>query len=379
MTPRTVTLSVLGRQVEVVCPDEAEASRVRRDWARCLHGGRSEVSSRRIDVSLPPGSSVEACHYALATSVTTRLIDQMVGLKLMFHACGLSTPDGQVLALVAPSGTGKTTAAHALCQSSFGYVTDEALVVGEDLAVDPYPKPLSLIVRDAESLTKVQWGPDALGLKGIPASLRLSKVIVLDRRPTESGARLENLGLIEAMLLVIPQTSGLPSLPKPLQRLARAVTIGGGGVRLIYSEIEDAEPLLIDVAHSTLDEDGALWAPIEPSLVQPIPWRDGHLSLRAFQDAVSVGEEILILVDGVPMHLSGIGATIWSAVGRGVKRSDMVSHVVGAHGEHPDAEALVSATIAALLTAGAVVRRHPQTLAEVMAGQSTDSDTPLPG
>ena len=53
------------------------------------------------------------------------------------HAAGLTDDRGRVLALVAASGTGKTTAARILGRH-LGYLSDETISVGAELEVLPY-------------------------------------------------------------------------------------------------------------------------------------------------------------------------------------------------------------------------------------------------
>ena len=48
----------------------------------------------------------------------------------MLHAAGIADADGLVVALVGPSGMGKTTASSYLARHGFGYVTDETVSIG---------------------------------------------------------------------------------------------------------------------------------------------------------------------------------------------------------------------------------------------------------
>ena len=73
--------------------------------------------------------------------------------------------------------------------------------------------------------------------------------MLLERRDDVSAPRLEPIGLIEAMGAVLPQTSALPSLDRPLDRLARVLATGHGPYRLVYRDIEDCVDLLTELAH----------------------------------------------------------------------------------------------------------------------------------
>ena len=101
----------------------------------------------------------------MASTVTMRVVQALVGQAVMLHAAGLSTQDGVVIGLVGGSGAGKSTATERLCRSAFGYVTDELLVVEPDGTVRAYPKPLSVIPERGDRSGKEPKGPDQLGLR----------------------------------------------------------------------------------------------------------------------------------------------------------------------------------------------------------------------
>ena len=169
--------------------------------------------------------------YRVSRALTTSSILRRAGQCLMLHAAGVAADDGGTVALVAASGTGKTTAARLLGRS-LGYVSDETVAIEHDLTVRAHPKPLSIVVDPAEPTTKHERSPDDLGLQRAPGSLRLAAVVLLERRADVSAPRLEPIGLIEAMGAVLPQTSALPSLDRPLDRLARVLATGHGPYRL---------------------------------------------------------------------------------------------------------------------------------------------------
>ena len=106
--------------------------------------------------------------------------------------------------------------------------------------------------------------------------------------------------------------------------------------------------------------------------------KDGRWAAVPWQDALIVEDEALLLIDGVPMRLAGIGLTIWRAIADGIAPYRLTAHVIAVHGDHPEAVALVADAQAALLEAGAVVHSSPMSLAQVMAGESRDDSSPRP-
>ena len=59
---------------------------------------------------------------------------------MSLHAAGLADRDGRALALVAASGTGKTTAARTL-GGTLGYLSDETVSSAADSTSFPTPSP----------------------------------------------------------------------------------------------------------------------------------------------------------------------------------------------------------------------------------------------
>ena len=66
------------------------------------------------------------------------------GRRINLHAGGVADESRRVLAVVGPSGTGKTTATLALARR-LGYVSDETVSIDPDGTVAPHPKPLSVV------------------------------------------------------------------------------------------------------------------------------------------------------------------------------------------------------------------------------------------
>ena len=294
--------------------------------------------------------------YLVSRLLTTASIVRRVGSCVMLHAAGIATDHGGTVALVAASGTGKTTASRVLGRS-LGYVSDETIAVEHDLTVRPYPKPLSIIVDPGAPTSKHERSPDDLGLVRAPRSLHLSAVAVLDRRDDVAEASLEPIGLVEALALVLPQTSGLVSLDRPLDRLARVLSVGGGPYRLTYRDIDDCVDLVADLAHARQrGADDVAWTWIDGLEDAPYPmsvpeafgpsttvWRNG------FRDALLSNGVLLVMQDWSPVTLPGLAATLWLAAGEKCTVADLVDVATVELGGHPDAEVIVLDTVRELI------------------------------
>ena len=351
-------------------PDDAPAFVVRRTVE-----GRVEIDGvphLLVDADLP---------YAVSRALTAASIHRRSGQCLLLHAAGVATDDGGTVALVAGSGTGKTTASRVLGQS-LGYVTDETVCVEHDLRVLAYPKPLSVVVDPEAPRGKRESSPDELGLVRAPAALTLSCTVLLRRSPDVTSPVLEPISLVDAMAEVLPQTSALPSLDRPLDRLAVALTTGHGPWRLTYRDVADCVDLVADLAHRRF--------PDGPPHEVTWTWVDGHEGLAAeeaarpettqpeaaqaeaaphdaavaargdattwtrapFRDAVVSDGSALVMLDRVPITLPGLAATVWLAAGDPVGLADLVDAATASHGPHPDAEAVVTGTVATLVAQG---------------------------
>lgn len=311
--------------------------------------------------------------YAVSREITMASIHRRSGQCLMLHAAGLATGDGRTVALVAASGTGKTTASRVLGRS-LGYVSDETVCVEHDLSVLAYPKPLSVVVDPDTPHGKCESSPDELGLGRAVADLSLSATVVLHRSADVTTPVLEAISLIEAMGEVLPQTSALPSLDRPLDRLATALTTGHGPWRLTYRDIADCVEIVSDLAHHrfpdgrphevtwTWVEGGTASDPVPaPDLMSapdPVPGTDeGHDEPAAwrrtpFRDAVVSDGSALVMLERVPVTLPGMAAVVWLAAAEPTTLADLVAATTAALGPHPDARALVAATVASLVESG---------------------------
>lgn len=212
---------------------------VRSAWSWCLS-----------DLGLPPqvwveasyelGDSLESFMEGFTQRINYAAIESQAGSLLMLHACALADATGRVAALIAPSGTGKTTAALALGEE-FGYLSDETAGVLPDGVVVPYPKPLSVIETPGQP--KRQLSAGELGFTRPSGPFQIGALLHLSRR--DSGpATIEEVPLLEALALLAPQTSFLTQLDRPLHRLADVITTCGGLRVVHYSAAADLAPVV---------------------------------------------------------------------------------------------------------------------------------------
>jgi DNA polymerase III delta prime subunit len=191
-------------------------------------------------------TSLEHLLHDLSPVVTERAITRNAGRLLMLHAAGVADSDsGACVALVAPSGTGKTTATRILARE-LGYASDETVGIREDLGVVAHPKPLSILTSEQSAL-KVQTPASRLGLQPTPTGLHLAGVLVLRRDPDGPEVEVAPVRTVLALAELAPQTSYLSRLPRPLHRLADAL-VATGGLRLVtYREADALRPVVRDL------------------------------------------------------------------------------------------------------------------------------------
>lgn len=384
-----VRLDLPGVTVVLQFDDAGTTDQMRHAWSRCLSANQVPSSD---DVVLPSEDTVGLSAgdgQALAMRLTSDAIMACRGERLMFHATGLADKAGRVVALVGPSGAGKTTAAARLGGAGFGYVTDELLVVDSDCRVLPFPRPLFAYAPESSGGTKRRRGPDDLGLGICPPEPRLSRLMLLRRSPDEpTEARLEPVPLIDGLLELIPQTSALAALDRPLQRLCRLAEACGGVQRLVYTEILDAREVVVASLGTSLAMADESW--IDPGgHPQPegsVAWglMDGKVRRGPYRDAIVVGDEALLFVEDTPVRLAGIGLTIWLLAAEAPSLGPLVDKVVEEHGPHPDAVSLVRAAVESLVSARVVGYSPPRPLVqqaspESVAGLPAPPDGVAPG
>jgi hypothetical protein len=152
-------------------------------------------------------------------------------------------------------------------------------------------------------------------------------------------------------MALVPNTSSITAFDEPLQTLCRFIEACGGVFRLDYAEIADATDLLADLL-ATPPSPVAPWtADPRPGVPHDARWglRDGKVRRRPVQDAVHLGDEVLLMVDDCPVRLAGIGSTLWRAAPDATNLDDLHRAAVAAHGDHPDARHLVDAAVRELV------------------------------
>lgn len=302
----------------------------------------------------------ETVAYDLSREMTRRGIARLRGRHLLLHGAALSDDAGRALVLVAPSGGGKSTATLVLGRS-FGYVTDESVVVTEDLLVAPYPKPPSLVIDPGDRSRKHEPPPDDLGLGATPSRPWLTCTLTLRREPGTGEPTVEPVDLLDQLVAMIPETSSLWLLPDGLDRLARVATAGGGPHELRYAEISDCAALLREhLVPAAQAGPGTTWRH-HPSPVsgrgEPSTGATGRGYVRAaWDDAVEHEGRVLVLRGPEPFLLSGVGARAWLCCDEERTLDEVLAAAVTALGEHPDARRLVVDGLGELVDAGVLAR-----------------------
>lgn len=355
---------------------------MRRAWNRCLSDSfvvaqqtlpcasdRPFTATVHYESKLP-GAGVrhlgsdtfEGLAEAVTSEVTVAAILERAGELTMLHACGVADPTGAVVALVAKSGTGKTTASSQLART-FGYITDETVAIRADGTVLPYPKPLS-VKQAALGAPKLQVGPDELGLRAAPDNPRITAIALLDR--VAGGdyqlPAIEPVPLVEAVLALIPDTSSQAAVVQPLQSLCRLIDSVGGVFRVSYSEAADLKeslaPLFLAELSNSADANRD-WSPalLEPEAglgAEPIPadW----VQRTAAVDAVEFGDDLLVLTETELTRLCGIGPIIWQTAQRPVSMQTIVDRIEARHGLPEGYEALLDAAVDGLVGQGLLLR-----------------------
>jgi hypothetical protein len=345
-------------------------------WARCVSSGEpllpplpmeptadqpftASVASQALKHDGGTFQLQAASFEELAEHLTSRLTVAAIlanaGDLTMLHACGLADPEtGAVVALVAKSGTGKTTAASVLART-YGYVTDETVAIAPDGWVVPYPKPLS--VKQEPGTPKRQVGPDELGLLPAPANPFIRSIVLLDRvegdAPSAPGLR--RVPLADAVLALIPDSSSQGELEEPLQALCRLIDSVGGVWQVTYSEAGDL-PAALEPLFRRQPETEPEWEArtSREGRARHVP--KGSIRRAALKDAVAIGGDLLVMLDDEIVRLSGIGPAIWEAASEPASLHRLAKEVGKAHGR-PEGYVNAVASATAQLVSKAVLEQ----------------------
>ncbi|MGK3649147.1 hypothetical protein [Pseudarthrobacter enclensis] len=276
-------------------------------------------------------SSFEELAESLTSRLTVAAILANAGRLTMLHACAVADiTTGAVVALVAKSGTGKTTAASVLGKS-YGYVTDETVAIGPDDSVVPYPKPLS--VKQNAGVPKRQVGPGDLELLEAPPGLQLSSLVLLDRVEAAESVTpvLRPVPLADAMMALIPDSSSQGEISQPLQSLCRLIESVGGVWQVTYSEATDLPEALAPLFEKQPQTEQE-WEPQAGMKAQAGEVPAGFVRRAGHKDAVAVGDQLLVMLDSGIVQLAGIGPTIWEAAPEPLTPRQLTEAVAKVHG-----------------------------------------------
>lgn len=237
-----IDIDVVGARADHVGPIIARA------WSGAVRAGGAPARTLRIgtdgsDTSVELGSDEdEHLLHHLSHVVTQAAIEARAGELMMLHAAGLADPrSGRTVALVAPSGTGKTTLCHGL-GTEYGYVSDETVGFDAGLTVRPYRKPLSIVQPGAH--LKTQVSPDDLGLGAVPHRATLASIVFLERDAEATTLDVSEVRTIAALPLLAEHTSYLGRHRRPLGFLAEALESTGGLRVARYRDVEELRPLV---------------------------------------------------------------------------------------------------------------------------------------
>jgi hypothetical protein len=281
-------------------------------------------------------------------------LEATAGERFNLHAGGVADEQGRVLAIVAPSGTGKTTATRLLA-TRLGYLSDETISIAPDGTVQPHAKPLSVLVDPGRSAEKHQLSPDDLGLRPTPENGRLARLVVLRRGVPDPRGRVR-LGAMEGLMLLIEQSSSVSAATDPLLTLLSLIDLTGGVWALEYDEItehlDDLERLLAeDIA--PLDRPQP---PRHPGDLTPVEVSTDLLHRVPWVDAIELEGELLVLLEERAVRLDNLMATLWLELQSPRSLADLALAAQLRHGDHPDAHALVEKALAVMEDEGLVAR-----------------------
>ena len=242
-------VAALGATIAIALPDHRLRAPARQAWSACRTPPVVECPSVTAPALVADAGADDIARalQSLTQLVTRAAILARAGELMMFHASALSDQrSGATIAMVAPGGTGKTTLVRTLGPGR-GYVTDETVAVAADRSVAAYSKPLS-VRRTEPGQPKDEVAPASLGLRPPQVQPWLAGMVLL-RRDREAGEPVvvEQVDLLDALVLLAPESSSLASFDRPLHRLADLVESVGGLRRVRYHDAADVEPVVADV------------------------------------------------------------------------------------------------------------------------------------
>lgn len=249
MTSPDLVIRALDTELPVFLPSEGGSAlreALEGRWNRCLDESTPTSVTAEALTLTGVGEDPTPRLSRITQEITGALISAQAGRLLMFHAGAVANPrTGASLVFAAPGGTGKTTLAKALGRR-FGYLSDETVGMSAEGLIYPYPKPLSL--RITGTMThKDESSPDSLGLLPAPAAPRLARLVLIRRDESLRTPIVEEPPLLDSLARLIPESSSLARLPRPLHLVAELVERTGPIQAWTYSEAGDLVALVTDL------------------------------------------------------------------------------------------------------------------------------------
>lgn len=336
-----IDMRIADRDLRISVDDDALFERLQREWRsfapaggppltvlRCVRADRARplLEHSEDDVrTVCAEPTAAASGYRVTQALTAEVIKELRGRFLLLHAAAVEI-GGRALVLVAPSGTGKSTAARMLCSAADArYLTDETVIIDpRTRLVFPYPKPISAVQDGGTRGGKVDLALADLGFTPCREPVPLGAVVVLER--SGPPARWGQMGPTDAMLAVAAQSSSLSLLDHPLTTLDAVLSAVGGGRLLQYAEIDDALPLLLEAPSRSARQAAPTAVRIEPSPPRSKgPWR-----IPVTAETVEMEDGLLVLREGSLVHLGGAASALWLELLESGARSDQdVRDLVG--------------------------------------------------
>ncbi|MGO1504479.1 MAG: hypothetical protein ACTHWV_05925 [Brachybacterium sp.] len=294
--------------------------------------------------------------YLVSGNITRRMIQNLIGTRLLIHAGAVEHPTLGVVVVVGPSGAGKSTATTRLGRSG-RYLSDELTILHpRSLAITAYPKPVSLGITGSRGKRDV-----ALADLGLDPALEASApnmVVLLDRRrggedSEYAGDAVRRLPLAEALMQLVSQTSSLWRVPRGLEHLARLLTSTGGALAVSYREADELAGLLACAPAGSEETFESF-----PRAEQFESLSAGTYGVAPYAQALALESGIFVLTEREAGHLPGISGIVWYLLRTHGELSpnSLERQVTEEIGEHPESSRLVHASLADLVIRGWVRR-----------------------
>lgn len=330
--------------------------------------------------------------FIVSGRVTTALIREMAGTRILLHAGAVELPDLGTVLVVGPSGAGKSTSTTALGQNGT-YLTDELTILDPtDFRVTGYPKPVSRIMDrgdaggsrpTAGNRNKTDLKPSAQGLRPAESGTAPSHILLLDRQPADgagadgagsdgagsdgagpggAGAQdatargegasagavtAERTSPVEALHTLSAQSSSTWLVDGGLSRLMQLLDHCGGALTVRYREataLVEQLPQLVDLPPHCPD-----WRHV-PGRTSAAPG-PGEYAVTTFSDAIALAESFVVLRRGTLVSTQGLGALVWDILELSgpLTRDALLEEIIEVLGVNDQAEELLDNALTSLL------------------------------